>query len=148
MVNSDHEGYRKVQVWVPEELWNEIESLEYHNQTAAVTEALKALTERKQQGENISQDIPDIQAKVNGLNQLVEDKDNRIADLREQIALMNTQLDRKDDQITELNEASKKQAVHIQSLIQSNSELNLKLLPEEKIIPETTKKNPRWKFWG
>ena len=35
-----------------------------------------------------------------------------------------------------------KQAVHIQSLIQENSRLNTKLLPEEI---ET--KSPEWRFW-
>jgi hypothetical protein len=54
----------------------------------------------------------------------------RIGDLRKQIDLMSDQLNRKDDQITQLNEVTQKQAVHIQSLIQENSKLNMKLLPE------------------
>lgn len=66
----------------------------------------------------------------------------RIEDLRKQIDLMSDQLGKKDEQITQLNEATQKQAVHIQSLIQENSKLNMKLLPE---IPEKDK--PWWKFW-
>lgn len=55
---------------------------------------------------------------------------------------MSDQLSRKDDQIRQLNEITQKQAVHIPSLIQENSKLNLKLLPE------TTENNkPWWKFW-
>ena len=65
----------------------------------------------------------------------------RIEDLRKQIELMSDQLSRKDDQITQLNEATQKQAVHIQSLIQENSKLNMKLLPEN------TENKPWWMFW-
>jgi len=62
--------------------------------------------------------------------------------LRKQIDLMSDQLTRKDDQISQLNEVTQKQAVHIQSLIQKNSKLNMKLLPE---VTENNK--PGWKFW-
>ena len=66
----------------------------------------------------------------------------RIENLKKQIDLMSDQLSRKDDQIRQLNEITQKQAVHIPSLIQENSKLNLKLLPE------TTENNkPWWKFW-
>ena len=43
---------------------------------------------------------------------------------------MSNQLNTKDDQISRLNEVTQKQAVHIQSLIQENSKLNMKLLLE------------------
>ncbi len=62
-------------------------------------------------------------------------------DLRKQIDLMSEQLNRKDEQISQLNEVTQKQAVHIQSLIQENSKLNMKLLPE------VTESKPWWKFW-
>jgi hypothetical protein len=65
----------------------------------------------------------------------------RIDDLRKQIDLISDQLRRKDDQITQLNEVTQKQAVHIQSLIQENSKLNTKLLPEN------IENKPWWKFW-
>lgn len=65
----------------------------------------------------------------------------RIDDLKAQITLMSTQLETKDDQITQLNEVTQKQAVHIQSLIQENSKLNTKLLPE------VIDKKPWWRFW-
>jgi hypothetical protein len=37
-----------------------------------------------------------------------------------------------------------KQAFHIQSLIQENSKLNVKLLPEAQ---EAKKDKPWWRFW-
>jgi len=54
---------------------------------------------------------------------------------------MSDQLGKKDDQLTQLNEITQKQAVHIQSLFQENSKLNMKLLPE------TTGNKPWWMFW-
>lgn len=65
----------------------------------------------------------------------------RIEDLRKQIDLMSDQLGKKDEQIGQLNEVTQKQAVHIQSLIQENSKLNMKLLPE------ATERKPWWKLW-
>ena len=66
----------------------------------------------------------------------------RIEDLRKQIDLISDQLGKKDEQITQLNEVTQKQAVHIQSLIQENSKLNMKLLPEK-----TENNKPWWKIW-
>jgi regulator of replication initiation timing len=43
---------------------------------------------------------------------------------------MSDQLSRKDDQIEKLNENVHKQTVHIQTLIQENNKLNMKLLLE------------------
>lgn len=54
----------------------------------------------------------------------------RIKDLKTQIQALYEQLYTKDEQINQLNEVIQKQAVHIQSLIQENSKLNTKLLPE------------------
>jgi len=67
---------------------------------------------------------------------------NRIEDLKNNIYLLDNQLRTKDDQIEKLNENMHKQAVHIQSLIQENSKLNAKLLPEN-----TEPKKPWWQFW-
>jgi hypothetical protein len=64
---------------------------------------------------------------------MCQEKNLRIVDLQKQVGV-------KDEQIEKLNGAVEKQAVHIQSLIQENSRLNI------KILPETTKKL-WWKFW-
>lgn len=66
----------------------------------------------------------------------------RIDDMRRHIDLMSDQLGKKDEQISQLNEVTQKQAVHIQSLIQENSKLNMKLLPE------ITENKPWWKIWA
>ena len=81
--------------------------------------------------------VKDDQIKVNDGNQ-----NNRIEDLKNHIYLLDNQLRTKDDQIEKLNENMHKQAVHIQTLIQENSKLNTKLLPEN-----VENKKPRWRFW-
>ena len=81
--------------------------------------------------------VKDDQIKVND-----EHQNNRIEDLKNHIYLLDNQLRTKDDQIEKLNENMHKQAVHIQSLIQENSRMNAKLLPEN-----IEKKKPFWKFW-
>jgi predicted RNase H-like nuclease (RuvC/YqgF family) len=84
--------------------------------------------------------VKDDQIKVNEGHQ-----NKRIEDLKNHIYLLDNQLRTKDDQIEKLNENMHKQAVHIQSLIQENSRLNTKLLPEN-----TENKKSFWqslKFW-
>jgi peptidoglycan hydrolase CwlO-like protein len=66
----------------------------------------------------------------------------RIEDMKAQVQALYEQLHTKDEQIEKLNESVHKQAVHIQTLIQENSRLNFKLLPEV-----TESKKPWWKFW-
>ncbi|HEX3018625.1 MAG TPA: hypothetical protein VHP31_12345 [Caproicibacter sp.] len=71
-----------------------------------------------------------------------ETQQARIEDLKAQIQTLYDQLHTKDEQIKDQNENMHKQAVHIQTLIQENSRLNVKLLPE------TTESNKAWwKFW-
>jgi chromosome segregation ATPase len=79
----------------------------------------------------------------------IEEKDSRIEDMKAQVKALYEQLNKKDEQLhvkdnqlEKLNENMHKQAVHIQTLIQENSRLNIKLLPET-----TESKKPWWKFW-
>jgi hypothetical protein len=141
MANTDHEGYKKIQCWIPLDIWDKIEALSYPNQTNAVTDAFKALLDKSQNNPISSHDVPPLAAQVEGLQLLLQEKDERIQDLSKQVDSMSMQLGTKDDQITQLNEVTQKQAVHIQSLIQENSKLNTKLLPE------LTEKKPWWKIW-
>lgn len=71
-----------------------------------------------------------------------ETQQARIEDLKTQIQELYDQLHTKDGQIEKLNENMHKQAVHIQTLIQENSRLNIKLLPENAQI-----KKSWWKIW-
>jgi hypothetical protein len=59
----------------------------------------------------------------------------RIFDMTAQIDFLKSQVTTKDSQL-------ENQAFHIQSLIQENSKLNIKLLPEN-----AEKNKPWWRFW-
>ena len=82
--------------------------------------------------QRLASDFSTAQATLAGHYNMCQEKNLRIVDLQKQVGV-------KDEQIEKLNGAVEKQAVHIQSLIQENSRLNI------KILPETTKK-PWWKF--
>ncbi|HEY3361486.1 MAG TPA: hypothetical protein VGK06_06545 [Methanosarcina sp.] len=73
---------------------------------------------------------------------MIEDLKAQIQTLYDQLHIKDDQLHAKDEQIRDQNENMHKQAVHIQTLIQENSRLNTKLIPET-----TENKKPWWKFW-
>jgi len=124
----------------------------YQNQTAGIITALEhdldntivkelrdtiqlqafSNEEKKAVIQRLASDFSTVQATLAGHYNMCQEKNLRIVDLQKQVGV-------KDEQIEKLNEAVEKQAVHIQSLIQENSRLNI------KILPETTKK-PWWKF--
>jgi Arc/MetJ-type ribon-helix-helix transcriptional regulator len=74
----------------------------------------------------IASDLSKAQTTSEGRFYICQEKDMRIVDLQKEIDVKNSQIE--------------KQAFHIQGLIQENSRLNIKLLPENN-------KKPWWKFW-
>jgi hypothetical protein len=143
MTTEDRSNYKKIQVWVPLPLWNELGSLGYSSPTIAVITALELLCTKSQDTPVDtpldSQDTPLIDI----LNTKLEEKhkelqahqQNRIADLKEQIQALNDQINKKDKLVEGLNQTLMAQASNIYNLTQSP-----KLLPENK-----TKK--WWEFW-
>jgi len=149
---------------IPRDLYNKCKT-DYNNMTAAIIAGLESLYENNcktdenncKTDENICSTTEnsdrELRAQIEDLQNQLKVKDdqikvndghqnNRIEDLKNNIYLLDNQLRTKDDQIEKLNENMHKQAVHIQSLIQENSRLNTKLLPEN-----VEKKKPFWKFW-
>jgi chromosome segregation ATPase len=140
----------RVNARIPKSLYNWVCS-EYDNLSQAVNDGLETLQESKaadchteshKTHQNDIQDQNDIHAHTNVSVDVIPEQKARIEDMKSQVQELYEQLHTKDEQIEKLNENMHKQAVHIQSLIQENSRLNTKLLPEE-----TGKKNPWWKFW-
>ena len=82
MSGTDHAGYKKIQCWIPESLWAGVEALNYPSQTSALTEAFKALLEKSQNIPDEPQEIPRLEATIEGLRLLLQEKDQRIDDLR------------------------------------------------------------------
>jgi|ERR1035437_1123726 hypothetical protein len=140
----------RVNARIPKSLYDWVCS-KYDNLSQAVNEGLETLKESKAADyhtgshntqQNDLQDQNDIPARITISTYVIQEQKGRIEDMKFQVQELYEQLHTKDEQIKKLNENMHKQAVHIQSLIQENSRLNTKLLPEE-----IGKKKPFWKFW-
>jgi len=82
MSNNDHEGMKKLQVWVSVETWEELNSLGYTSPTDAVTAGFKLLLETPANTPEYSQKLPALEATIQGLQALVEMQKETIEDLR------------------------------------------------------------------
>lgn len=82
-------------------------------------------------GDSLRSTTPDKDKIIGDKEKQLGDKDKEIEFLRSQITIKDQQLD--------------KQAFSLQAVIQENSRLNLKLLPESTEVKEI--KKPWWKFW-
>jgi chromosome segregation ATPase len=156
---EDRSDYKKIQVWVPLKIWDNLVSMGYSSPTETVLKGLQLLT-TESQNTPMSLDIGELKARVEEKDTRIRElqeqmkltdihQQNRIDDLkaqiqtfRDQLQVKDAQLHTKDEQIKDQNENMHKQAVHIQSLIQENSRLNIKLLPDN-----TEKSKPWWRFW-
>lgn len=140
------QGRIQVSARISKELYDKCIHLS-DNMTCAINTGLELLCK---QSENNNENICNTSENSNGeLMARVEEKDSRIEDMKlqvqalyEQLRIKDEQLQVKDNQIEKLNENMHKQAVHIQTLIQENSKLNMKLLPETIEV-----KQPWYKFW-
>ena len=130
------ENKKRINVAIPIELYSKVTESEF-GLTEGIIKGLELLLDPKEENNNeISQDVLNLQdSRINELK-------DQIQALYNQLHVKDDQLHTKDEQIEKLNENMTKQAFHIQSLIQENSRLNIKLLPE---VTET--KKPWWKFW-
>ena len=159
---------KKIQAWVPVPIWIQIESFGFKSQNEAVNTAFEKLIEIQ---DNNQLDSKNNQLDSNMINELrarLEVKDKQIEEAQRQIKDLEESLKTAPDlgefarlqaRSEELEKAEKdkeylkgqiaikdqqldKQAFSLQSVIQENSRLNVKLLPENT---EVLKK--WWKFW-
>jgi hypothetical protein len=158
------ENQKRINVYIPLDLYVRC-TQSGHSLTEAIIKGLE-LVLTPQKAVNNTEDKSDLlelqDAKIRELQEQIKVKENqinikdndelqqaRIDDLKIQIqalygqmSIKDEQLHTKDEQIEKLNENMHKQAVHIQSLIQENSRLNIKLLPDN-----AEKSKPWWRFW-
>ena len=131
MTADERKNQRKIQCWIHTSLWDRMIKAGYTSPTEAVNTAFEALLDNNKYDHKCnnkeSQEISVIKARL-------EEKEKQIEEFKLQINLLTDQMHTKDTQI-------EKQAFHIQSLIQENSRLNVKLLPEN------TDKKKWWHFW-
>jgi Arc/MetJ-type ribon-helix-helix transcriptional regulator len=126
-----------INVRIPQSMADWINSM-YSTVSQAVNESLELLKESKSEERSTNEytvlhDI--VQENISPDINIVQEQQKRIEDLKAHIQDLNAQLAIKDAQID-------KHSFHIQSLIQENSRLNLKLLPEN-----TVKRKLWWQFW-
>jgi len=101
---EDHKDMKKVQCWIPLDTWDKIVSLGYNSPTIAVTKAFEKLLEDPREDSRVnplvslkdpleSPNIPVLNAKIEALQMVLEEKDKSIerlendlkkADLREE----------------------------------------------------------------
>lgn len=143
----------KIQARVPRSTWIQLESFRFKSQNEAVNYAFEKLIEQKNinQSELITNqnESTSNQNKLNMINQIqvrLEEKESQIKEIRAQdeilIQNMNNQIELLSSQLLKKDEQIEKQSYHIQSLIQENGRLNIKLLPEN-----AEKNKPWWRFW-
>ena len=129
----------RVNARISKELYDNI-CQEYDSMTMAINEALELLIESKQEPphneyDNIRQ--PNIQE----LRARIEDLKAQVDLLTGQLTIKDNQIAVKDNQIANKDSQIEKQAFSLQSVIQENSRLNVKLLPEN------TEKKKWFEFW-
>jgi DNA repair ATPase RecN len=127
---------------VPRELYADI-STYYANITTAINDALELLRQEKTGqlhkdcSRNMQNDASSIQAQLDAAHMQLEAFHMQLDAANTQVEFLKAQIGVKDSLI-------EKQSYHIQSLIQENSRLNVKLLPGAQ---EAKKVKPWWQFW-
>lgn len=143
----------KIQARVPSYLWVQLEPFKFKSQNEAVNYAFEKLVKQKDinqseliinQNESIlNQNEP---VMINQIRARLEDKDIQIKEIHSHnemlIQNMNNQIELLISQLSKKDEQIEKQSYHIQTLIQENGKLNIKLLPEK-----TEYHKPWWRFW-
>lgn len=131
---ADRNNQKKIQCWIPIELWDKIESLGYSSITVAVTDAFTKIVENPKVSTPESQEIPLLKARLDEIDrhnetlkhelekaerdkadlkeQFKSNDENqllRITDLKEEISVLRKQLDTKDDTIKNLTTITESQ---------------------------------------
>lgn len=135
----------KVCGWLSDEVFSRLNELGYKSPTSIVRRGAELIAGQTigEHGEFLegTEENRGEQENMGELGAQVREQREHLGTCRTQINFLSQQLLAKDEQISQLNEATQKQAVHIQSLIQENSRLNSRLLPE------VTAKKKWWKIW-
>ena len=148
---------KKVNAWIPDDLYFKVDDLKYRTWTEAIVTGLELLVKNPEKvqldGNEVQEstskstvdesEVHKVHSEVHRV-QIVQ-MQAHIETFKSQVDLLTQQLHTKDEQIEKLNENMHKQAVHTQSLIQEISRLNIKSLPEAPAEKEVKKK--WYEFW-
>ncbi|HZK71687.1 MAG TPA: hypothetical protein VFD03_09275 [Clostridia bacterium] len=123
----------RISARIPKDLYDSVLKID-DNFTRALIAALTALTEDKEKDSQTDND----KFKTNDDSELKA----RLDLTKGQLDIMTAQVEYLKGQIVIKDQQLDKQAFSLQSVIQENSRLNVKLLPENKEA-----KKPWWQFW-
>ncbi|MDQ1275330.1 MAG: hypothetical protein QG610_903, partial [Euryarchaeota archaeon] len=84
MTTEERKGKKKIQTWIDAGMWDKLEAMGFKSQTAAVTKAFENLIGDPSQIPDGSFCIPELCAQIEGLQLLLQEKDERIADLKKE----------------------------------------------------------------
>lgn len=134
---------RRINALIPDELYERLNDSDL-SITKVVNDALNYYLDNKNELDNCKNELKTTQNELEKLkdlqNALRESNQILTKELEEAGKRENNYMLQMQQQITAKDSQLEKQAVHIQSLIQENSKLNVKLLPENT-------KKPWYKFW-
>jgi hypothetical protein len=82
---ADRNNQKKIQCWVPIDLWDKVESLGYSSITIAVTDAFTKLVENPKVSTEESQEIPIIKARLEEKDKQIEEKNKHIETLKDEL---------------------------------------------------------------
>jgi hypothetical protein len=85
MPTTGHEGYIKLQAWVKQELWEELNYQGITSPTSAVTQGLQLLLDTTKNTPKNSRDTTAHEATVEGMQLLLREKEERIFDLKREV---------------------------------------------------------------
>lgn len=151
------EEKHKINCWIPESLWKQIEALGYESPTEATKKAFEALILKEAKGSNeeaigCSQEvIRNLQETIRNLQEELGNKPDPIVFIRLQAEHegLKTLLEGKDRHISSL-EADLRTAERDKEdlkAVYNNYFLQVQTLINQKALEAPGSKKPRWKFW-
>jgi hypothetical protein len=151
----DLESKKQVNAFIPIDLYEKL-TQSGESQTVIITKGIELYFQAEKNAFNeqvIKAQLYEKDRKINdlvvfneNLMKLLQDNEEqhqaRIEEMNLHFQTLSAQLHTKDIQIEKLTETMQVQEINIQTMIQENSRLNIKLLPENTEI-----KKPWWRFW-
>lgn len=121
MPATSHEGYKKIQAWVPNELWDDLNTEGITSPTSAVTQGLQLLLETTKGSSQNYQETTIVKARLEEKEKQLEEKEGHIDTLKKELEDL--------------------KAMH------NNYMLQVQTLINQKAIDAPGNKKPWWKIW-
>lgn len=121
MATTGHEGYTKLQAWVPNELWEELKAEGITSPTSALTQGLQLLLDTTKSSTQNYQETTIAKARLEEKEKQLEEKEKHIETLKKEL--------------------EDNKAMH------NNYMLQMQTLINQKAIEAKETKKPWWRIW-